>query len=273
VDDGSTDQTAEVARRYGARIRYFRQANGGPATARNAGLRAARGEWIAFLDSDDMWWPHKLEFQSRWLTEPALWCGRVITFTEEAPAFPLGDAPAKITPLSLEQLLQRNRIVTSTVVAPRKALLAVGGFDPRFCGPEDFHCWLKLAAAGLPIRHAATPMTGYRITANSLSQKVSRMRDQERAIIEEFTGSGSRIWRQAMAGVCYRAAIGYAEAKQTAAARRELLQSWLAWPLRLAEYSPISPLPRLRLLARLWLRGRQHAGSNHPKSCCQMSAV
>jgi glycosyltransferase involved in cell wall biosynthesis len=66
VDDGSRDDTAEVVRtRYGAdpRVRYFFQANAGVSAARNRGIREARGEFVALLDSDDVWYPHKLALQ------------------------------------------------------------------------------------------------------------------------------------------------------------------------------------------------------------------
>ena len=64
VDDGSTDGTAEIlGREYGQRIRYFYQPNQGQSAARNRGLDAARGEWAAFLDSDDVWRPEKLQYQ------------------------------------------------------------------------------------------------------------------------------------------------------------------------------------------------------------------
>ncbi len=63
VDDGSTDGTAEVARRYGERVRYVWQPNAGETAARNLGLTAAQGEFIAFLDADDVWHSEKLERQ------------------------------------------------------------------------------------------------------------------------------------------------------------------------------------------------------------------
>lgn len=63
VDDGSTDDTDERLGRFGDRIRVIRQDNAGVSSARNAGIRAARGQWIAFLDSDDRWHPPKLESQ------------------------------------------------------------------------------------------------------------------------------------------------------------------------------------------------------------------
>lgn len=63
IDDGSSDGTIEVLKKFGDKISVFRQKNRGVAAARNAGIRAARGKWIAFLDSDDRWYPGKLEWQ------------------------------------------------------------------------------------------------------------------------------------------------------------------------------------------------------------------
>ncbi len=64
VDDGSTDNTPDVVSGFGSEVRYLRKPNGGPASARNLGLREARGEWIAFLDADDQWPEGKLELQA-----------------------------------------------------------------------------------------------------------------------------------------------------------------------------------------------------------------
>ena len=69
VDDGSTDRTGEIARSFGGVVRCIRQENQGVAYARNTGVEAARGEWISFLDSDDLWAPGKLEKQMAYLKE------------------------------------------------------------------------------------------------------------------------------------------------------------------------------------------------------------
>jgi glycosyltransferase involved in cell wall biosynthesis len=83
VDDGSTDDSAEVVRRYGEAVRYHRQENRGPAGACNTGLDLARGEFVAFLEQDDLWLPDKTRRQLQELeTAPELaWCvGRIQNF-------------------------------------------------------------------------------------------------------------------------------------------------------------------------------------------------
>lgn len=73
VDDGSTDQTAEVCRRYDSAIHYERQENAGPGAARNRGIRRAKGEFLAFQDTDDLWHPEKLSRQlARFRARPEL---------------------------------------------------------------------------------------------------------------------------------------------------------------------------------------------------------
>src|SRR4030067_1245470 len=75
VDDGSTDDTPSIIKSYGSRVRLIRQDNKGPSSARNAGIKIAQGNYIAFQDADDVWLPRKLELQYRFLQEnpPYLW--------------------------------------------------------------------------------------------------------------------------------------------------------------------------------------------------------
>src|SRR2546425_10651809 len=67
VDDGSTDESADVAKKFGEAIRYVHQSNGGVGKARNTGIAAARGAYLAFLDQDDLWLPDKLAVQVAYL--------------------------------------------------------------------------------------------------------------------------------------------------------------------------------------------------------------
>ncbi len=76
VDDGSTDNTADIVHKYENKVRYIYQDNGGPSVARNTGIQHAQGQWIAFLDSDDCWLPEKLQTQMDLLERNShlLWC-------------------------------------------------------------------------------------------------------------------------------------------------------------------------------------------------------
>lgn len=67
VDDGSTDATAEVVAKFGDRVRYLRQDNAGVSAARNAGAQAASGDWLAFLDADDWYYPDRLKWHAEWI--------------------------------------------------------------------------------------------------------------------------------------------------------------------------------------------------------------
>src|ERR1051325_2823539 len=73
VDDGSTDDTGKVVASFGARVGYLRQANAGVSAARNAGVSRARGDWLAFLDADDWYYPDRLRWHANWIArDPSL---------------------------------------------------------------------------------------------------------------------------------------------------------------------------------------------------------
>lgn len=148
VDDGSTDGTGSALARYGRQICYIPQENQGESVARNHGIKCARGEYIAFLDSDDLWHPTKLARQLVSLREnPSVglvFCqatkidadGRVL------PGPALG-AESSDMPLTFENLCRRNLFAPSTVVMRRTLLDAVGGFDPAIQYGEDWDLWLR----------------------------------------------------------------------------------------------------------------------------------
>jgi glycosyltransferase involved in cell wall biosynthesis len=149
IDDGSTDETPQLAARYSAPVRYIRQENAGLSAARNRGIREARGEFVAFLDADDGFEPQMLE---RCLAEfERLGAGWGLVAVQ-----PRGiDAEGKPLPrnrlgwrfageVTGRQLLVKNRFVPTVVV--RRALFAeTGGFDPEFRSSEDREMWIRLA--------------------------------------------------------------------------------------------------------------------------------
>jgi glycosyltransferase involved in cell wall biosynthesis len=166
VDDGSTDGTREAIERFiggqngeGKRIRYFSQANRGPSAARNKGIAEARGDWIAFLDSDDVWLPEKLEWQLRAIEKFKDKCCACITdarlvdnlgmdttvFRESGKRYKetLGtDADAA------ESLVKtREPFWVSTLLVRAETVKQVGCFDPEIGYAEDHDFLFRLALA------------------------------------------------------------------------------------------------------------------------------
>lgn len=169
VDDGSPDREAlaAVVAGYGDRVRLLQQANAGPAAARNAGARAAHGQWIAFLDADDSWLPHKME--------------RQLALAVDARVGLLhGSAHKQVPPLPREldfdTLWRRNRICTSMTVVRREAFETLGGFDadPALLGAEDYHLWLRIAHAGWRVLACQERIGHYTPAAGSITSRIER---------------------------------------------------------------------------------------------------
>lgn len=164
VDDGSNDQTAKLAGRYDSRVRVIRKTNGGPASARNIGIGQARGDWIALLDADDLWLPHKLEKQVRVIRPDValIYSGAVghrIDFPEQ---------------VTFQDLWSKNCIFNSSVLLLRRAFTSVGGFDedPALIGSEDYNLWLRIVGAGWKVCGIPEELFVYAPPANSLSHQL-----------------------------------------------------------------------------------------------------
>lgn len=151
VDDGSTDGTATLAELADPRLRVVRRERpGGMALARNAGLEAARGEWVAFLDDDDVWSPRKLHAQLETAqAEKADWV--------YAAAIAVDEHRAVLHPLYLPQArelrdeLHQNCVIPagcSNVIVRTPLIRSLGGFDETFVHVADWDLWIALADAG-----------------------------------------------------------------------------------------------------------------------------
>ncbi len=169
IDDGSTDQTAEVVASYATSVKLLRRPqNGGPGAARNTGIRAASGDWIALLDADDAWLPHKLERQLPWLNNPTVGLVHALSTAYDGRALPV---------LTFSELWEQNRIIASSAVIRRSALAAVGGFDesPSLIAVEDYNLWLRLALAGWPIATCPDRLVLYTPAPGHLSGRRSEV--------------------------------------------------------------------------------------------------
>ena len=158
VDDGSTDDTREVLKRFEGRIVYLHQQNRGVSAARNAGLQRARGELVCFLDADDIWRPEKLARQTAFMAaHPTL--GLLFADAEESEGATVQKPSVLNTmmfgPDSLSQiplhdafrkLLTENFIPTSTVMMRKTCLATAGLFDENLPNAEDRDMWLRMSS-------------------------------------------------------------------------------------------------------------------------------
>ena len=188
VDDGSTDSSEQVVCDFGDRVSYIRQENGGAATARNRGVEAARGKWIAFLDSDDLWLPHKLdrcmdrirrESETVFLFHP-------MVEIDENGAVVRGRSKRPAEGRVLDRLFAHCFVHTPTVVVRRDVLDEAGGFDPALEVCEDYSLWLRISAKH-PFALVTEPLAQRRLHKDRLSKSVMHRNMIQRAeMLERF---------------------------------------------------------------------------------------
>ena len=191
VDDGSEEDIATVVRHY-ENCRYRRIEHSGlPAVARNAGLSMTDADYVAFLDSDDEWLPHKLERQLRSNCEFVCSNASLILPDGSArrPYLPVGQAHVGRV---LGDLLKDNFVITSSVLVRRDLVKRVGGFseDPRLRGIEDYDLWLRLAAI-MDFYYVDEELLLYEHSVASLSRTQS-MRAQRRGLARIFSRAATR---------------------------------------------------------------------------------
>lgn len=172
VDDGSSDGSVALARSFAPRVTVVVQKNGGPASARNEGIRQCRGEYIAFLDADDLWLPEKLAVQvpvAAAFGKPALVFSAVERVREDGEIHLKRVSPEKL-PITYAKLWHGNSITTSTVLAHAAVFDGcVFDDDSAIQGAEDFDLWLRIAAQH-PVGYIDTALARYHISQQGHSR-------------------------------------------------------------------------------------------------------
>lgn len=175
INDGSPDtvEFERVLAPYLHRIRYLKHSNIGAGAARNIGIQAARGKYIAFLDGDDVWLPEYLERQIRFIealnldmayTDALLFGGSPY----DGRSF-MRDAPSK-GEVNFDSLLDfRCNVITSGTVVSRRIVVEAGMFETEKVRAHDFVLWLRIARIGGKIRYQRKILLKYRVRVDSLS--------------------------------------------------------------------------------------------------------
>ena len=199
VNDGSPD-TEEFERAiepYRERVCYLKQENRGASTARNTGLRAARGELIAFLDADDLWSPNYLEQQLKFIREYDcdLACADAMIFGVSADAGRsymdslMAAAPPEGRVSFLELVNADRSLITSGVMVRRDLVLEVGLFDESLRNAQDFDLWLRLARHGARLAYQRKVLLSYRSRSNSLSGDAINSHQRELRVFDKIEQS------------------------------------------------------------------------------------
>ena len=151
VDDGSTDNTQSDIKKFSdSRFRYVAVSHGGGAAARNAGIQAAKGQFIAFQDSDDEWFPSKLEKQMNLFSESnsevgAVYCGFYKIGRDGMRKYYPGEEVHKKEGMIYRELLSGNFITTQSAVVRRECLDKVGCFDISLPGMQEWDLWIRVS--------------------------------------------------------------------------------------------------------------------------------
>ena len=188
VNDGSpeTDSLESALEPYQSKIRYFKQENRGPSAARNLAIQAARGKYVAFLDSDDLWMPLHLQKQVEFLEEHpqyGLAYANGVVLRGDAPVGILFETTPQSSPTDFDGLLhERSTVITSSAVVSRQALLRVGLFDEHLRRCEDYDLWLRLSHAGFGLSFTRELQICHRL-GNGLASSNELMK---RALIQVY---------------------------------------------------------------------------------------
>lgn len=258
IDDGSPDGTADVAARYGDKLRYMRQDNEGVSSARNHGAQAASGDWLAFLDADDWYYPDRLRLHAEWIDEDA-------TLDFLTGDYEYRDDAGNLLGTSMSQhdagrmmlakaagsarvvMDQAHEILTyvadhfgdtHTLSVPRKIFLELGGYPLGYKVCEDVHFLTRLVSRSRRIGVVCVPLGVYRIHASSATRRnpvaaqqenVRTLADLER-LAQNFPSPVRLGVKQRLQSARYNLACALTKNAQRSAAVRAVLPSLVSNP-------------------------------------------
>jgi glycosyltransferase involved in cell wall biosynthesis len=237
VDDGSKDRTEEIVRSFGGNVRYIKQANQGVSTARNTAIREATGDWIAFLDSDDLFVSEKLKRMVSVIeANPEL----MVVYSAFEYLYP--DGTKQLIPVFPAReiwpgLRYRTPILPSAAMVRRSAFNEVGGFDKQYHYGEDWELWLRLVRryGAKAFQDIPESLTLYRYWENNVTKNFKKtaaasLHMLDKVLLTDLSGVKREIWRRRIeARIYYQIAISY-RGLQSERHWEYAVESFLKWP-------------------------------------------
>ncbi len=243
IDDGSTDDTVErlhALMERDVRLRVIAlDSNSGASAARNLGISEALHDYVALLDSDNEFVSGKLTRQMQLLLETP---DRTVAFsgyaqvTDGTRVDVLLDGWSEAPEAAIERLLDGCCVNTSTLVAPRAALVDAGGFDEQLICAEDHAMWLRLAARGFRFLYVRDTLTLYRFHSASLSGDPAQVASDSERMIKVFLADPElpaeirERRRRYLARWALNSAVRYLAAGDGRASLLALARAAAAWP-------------------------------------------
>ena len=167
IDDGSKDNTLSIIKKYNRKIRWKSQENKGQASAINEGIKMAKGEYVAYLDADDVCMPDRLEIQVKYLDERRN-VGLVYSSFYQINSSGEIQRFIRAHPYDDFVLLQEDYIARSTVMHRKKCLDEVGLFDESITGDDDWDMWIRVSEK-FGIGYVEKPLVKYRVHGENIS--------------------------------------------------------------------------------------------------------
>ena len=197
VDDGSTDNTGQAVKSYGSKVRYIYQPNAGDGPARNTGIEAAAGKWLAFLDHDDEWLPEKLDIQMKLLSaNPDLrWCGTNRYQSDGQRCAVVSDEHKIEKALGNRDYFDNYfraiteadcQVITSTLMIRRDVFREVGVFDGRWKRCADQDMWWRITYKFPRIGYISKPLAVVHLEAPTMATVKLSLEDKRGEQIREL---------------------------------------------------------------------------------------
>ena len=200
INDGSTDNTKALVEKnlQDKRIKLFNQKNQGVSLARNYGIKKANGEFIAFLDSDDIWLPNKLSAQINFFRKKEVYFlySKSYCFKSNFDFIYKchNKEDVKVDSKYLE-LLTHDYINTSTVIVKKDVFLELGLFNPDFFGTEDWDMWIRISKIYQPFE-VPKYLTLYRLNPDGISKSILNHAENEMKVIKKHVINNNDIPRE-----------------------------------------------------------------------------